>query len=132
MPSGPRDAKGLLLSAIRCKDPVIFLEPKALYRSAVEEVPTEDYEIELGKASIVREGSDITIVAYGNQILTVKKAAEAAGKLGISCEVIDLRSLLPWDVDAVEQSVKKTGRLIVTHEAPVRFIFRMSYKHYLH
>ena len=119
MPSCPFDAKGLLLSSIRCKDPVIFLEPKALYRSAVEDVPVEDYEIELGKAKVLRRGSDVTIVAYGNQVNTVKKATEAADALDISCEVIDLRSLLPWDVDTVEASVRKTGRLLITHEAPL-------------
>ena len=78
MPSGPADAKGLLLSSIRSKDPVIFFEPKVLYRSSVEEVPEDDYEIELGKANIVQSGDSITVVGYGSQIHVIKKAAEAA------------------------------------------------------
>lgn len=118
MPSGPADAKGLLLASIRCPDPVIFFEPKILYRSAVEEVPVGDYEVELGKAKVVKEGSNVTIVAWGNQVNVVAKAVEEAEKLGISCEVIDLRTLLPWDEEAVLKSVSKTGRLILTHEAP--------------
>ena len=119
MLSGPADAKGLLLSSIRSKDPVIFFEPKVLYRSSVEEVPEDDYEIELGKANIVQSGDSITVVGYGSQIHVIKKAAEAAGKLGISVEVIDLRSLLPWDEETVADSVRRTGRLIVSHEAPI-------------
>lgn len=119
MPSGPYDAKGLLLASIRSKDPVIFFEPKTLYRSAVEEVPEDDYEIELGKANVVQNGTDVTIVGYGNQMNVIKKAAEAASNIGISVEVIDLRSLLPWDVETVVNSVSKTGRLIVSHEAPI-------------
>ena len=107
IPSGAADAKGLLLSSIRCPDPVIFLEPKTLYRSSVEEVPIEDYEIELGKAKIVQKGTDLTIVAYGSQLHVVKKACDLAAKLGISCEIIDLRSLLPWDVETVANSVCK-------------------------
>lgn len=118
MPSTPSDAKGLLLASIRCPDPVIFFEPKVLYRSSVEDVPTADYEVELGKARIVQEGSDVTIVGWGNQVHTIAKATEVAESLGISCEVIDLRTLLPWDQAAVIASVAKTGKLIVTHEAP--------------
>lgn len=119
MPRGPIQAKGMLLSSIRSKDPVIFLEPKALYRIAEEEVPDEDYEIPLGKAEVIKEGSDITLVGYGIQTRRMRVAAEMAEKEGISVELIDLRTILPWDVDTVEKSVKKTGRLIVTHEAPV-------------
>mmetsp|Transcript_2763 Transcript_2763/g.3888 ORF Transcript_2763/g.3888 Transcript_2763/m.3888 type:complete len:331 (-) Transcript_2763:23-1015(-) len=119
MPSGPADAKGLLLASIRCPDPVIFLEPKVLYRSAVEEVPDGDYEVELGVAKIVREGSDVTLVGWGAQVGVLLKACDMAMKLhNISCEVIDLRTLLPWDANTIIQSVKKTGRLIITHEAP--------------
>jgi len=118
MPSGPADAKGLLLASIRCPDPVIFFEPKILYRSAVEEVPVGDYEVELGKAKVVKEGNNVTIVAWGNQVNVVAKAVEEAEKLGISCEVIDLRTLLPWDEETVLRSVSKTGRLVLTHEAP--------------
>ena len=118
MPSNPADAKGLLLASIRSPDPVIFFEPKALYRASVAEVPVGDYEIELGKGKVVVEGSDVTIVGWGGQMLVLQKAVEAAEKLGISCELIDLRSLLPWDVELVTRSVTKTGRLIVSHEAP--------------
>jgi 2-oxoisovalerate dehydrogenase E1 component beta subunit len=119
MPSSPADAKGLLLASIRSPDPVIFFEPKALYRAAVEEVPVGDYEVPLGKAKIVREGKDVTLVGWGGQVLVLNKVAEAAAALGISCEIIDLRTLLPWDQESVINSVNKTGRLIVTHEAPV-------------
>lgn len=118
MPSSPADAKGLLLASIRSPDPVIFFEPKALYRAAVEEVPVGDYEVPLGKAKIVREGKDVTLVGWGGQVLVLNKVAEAAAALGISCEIIDLRTLLPWDQESVINSVNKTGRLIVTHEAP--------------
>lgn len=119
MPRSPIQAKGMLLSAIRSKDPVIFLEPKALYRIAEEEVPDEDYEIPLGKAEVIREGSDVTLVGYGMQTRRMLLAAELAKKDGISCELIDLRTILPWDVDTVEKSVRKTGKLIVSHEAPI-------------
>jgi 2-oxoisovalerate dehydrogenase E1 component beta subunit len=119
IPSGPADAKGLLLASIRCPDPVIFFEPKALYRAAVEEVPVGDYEVPLGQAKIVREGSDVTLVSWGGQMNVLNKVAESAAQLGISCEVIDLRTLLPWDQECVINSVNKTGRLIISHEAPV-------------
>lgn len=119
MPRSPIQAKGLLLSCIRSEDPVIFFEPKALYRIAEEEVPDEDYEIPLGKAEVMREGTDVTLVGYGLQMRRIILAAEMAKKDGISCEIIDLRTILPWDVDTVEASVKKTGRLILSHEAPI-------------
>lgn len=118
MPSGPVDAKGLLLASIRDEDPVIFFEPKVLYRSAVEDVLEGDYEVPLGKGKVMQEGSDVTVVAWGAQVHVVMKAAAAAAELGISVEVIDLRTLLPWDQTLVGESVAKTGRLIVTHEAP--------------
>jgi 2-oxoisovalerate dehydrogenase E1 component beta subunit len=119
IPSSPYDAKGLLLASIRSPDPVVFFEPKALYRSAVEDVPVGDYEIPLGKARVVRQGSDVTIVGWGGQMLVLNKVCDMAANIGISCELIDLRSLLPWDVETVVQSVSKTGKLIVSHEAPV-------------
>lgn len=119
MPRSPRCAKGLLLSSIRSKDPVVFLEPKILYRSAVEEVPDADYELPLGKAEIVRPGSDVTLVGWGAQLRTLQVACDLAEKEGVSCELIDLRTILPWDADCVIHSVKKTGKLIVSHEAPI-------------
>lgn len=119
IPSGPIDAKGLLLSSIRSEDPVIFFEPKCLYRASVEDVPIGDYEIPLGEAKIKRVGSDITLVGWGSQMLSIIKASELAESVGISCEIIDLRSLLPWDTECVINSVNKTGRLIVSHEATI-------------
>jgi 2-oxoisovalerate dehydrogenase E1 component beta subunit len=119
MPSTPSEAKGLLLSSIRDPNPVIFFEPKALYRASVEEVPTGDYTIPLGIARTVREGSDVTLVGWGAQVHVLSKACDLAAKEGISCELIDLRTIMPWDVDAIANSVLKTGRLIVSHEAPV-------------
>merc|ERR1712000_103970 len=119
VPSTPIEAKGLLLASIRDKNPVVFFEPKQLYRSSVEEVPDGDYEIELGKARIVRQGNDVTIVGYGSQIHVLTAAAELAeAELGVQCEVIDLQTLLPWDEDTVAESVNRTGRLLVSHEAP--------------
>eukprot|EP00027_Filamoeba_sp_ATCC50430_P005481 CAMPEP_0168560498 /NCGR_PEP_ID=MMETSP0413-20121227/11092_1 /TAXON_ID=136452 /ORGANISM="Filamoeba nolandi, Strain NC-AS-23-1" /LENGTH=358 /DNA_ID=CAMNT_0008591803 /DNA_START=209 /DNA_END=1282 /DNA_ORIENTATION=+ len=119
VPRSPIQAKGLLLASIRDPNPVIFLEPKWLYRSAIENVPVEDYTIPLGKAEVVKEGTDVTVVGYGAQILVLQDAIKKAEEeLGISVELIDLRTLLPWDVDTVEKSVKKTGRLLISHEAP--------------
>lgn len=117
VPRDPYQAKGLLLASIRDADPVLFFEPKKLYRAAVCEVPEDDYQIELGKAEIVREGTDITLVAWGAQVATILEAADKALEQGISCEVIDLRSLIPWDRDLLAQSVRKTGRLLINHEA---------------
>lgn len=118
VPSGPAEAKGLLLSCIRDPNPCLFFEPKLIYRSAVEEVPVGDYEIPLGKARIVQSGTDITIVGWGAQIHVLQKAVDKAAANGISCELIDLRTLLPWDKETVVASVKKTGRLLISHEAP--------------
>jgi len=118
-PRGPRQAKGLLLASIRDPNPVVFFEPKRLYRAAVEDVPIEDYQIPLGKAEIVEEGSDVTIVAWGSQVLVSQDAARLAEEqLGVSIEIIDLQTLQPWDAETVAKSVTKTGKLIVTHEAP--------------
>ena len=90
-----------------------------MYRIAEEEVPTEDYMIPLGKAEVMMEGTDVTIVSYGMQLRQVRMAVKRAKEVGISCEVIDLRTILPWDRDTVINSIKKTGRCIVTHEAPI-------------
>ncbi|QYJ88187.1 alpha-ketoacid dehydrogenase subunit beta [Shewanella halotolerans] len=119
VPRNAYQAKGLLLASIRDKNPVVFFEPKRLYRASVGEVPDEAYEIELGKAEVVQEGTDITVLAWGAQMEIVDEAAKMAAKKGISCEVIDLRTLAPWDVDTVAASVKKTGRLVINHEAPL-------------
>ncbi|MCA9550173.1 MAG: alpha-ketoacid dehydrogenase subunit beta [Myxococcales bacterium] len=117
-PSNPYDAKGLLLSAIRDEDPVMFFEPKRVYRAAKGEVPEEDYEIPLGQAKVVREGKDITVVAWGAMLHEAKLACEQAAEAGIDCELIDPRTLMPFDLDTVAESVKKTGRFVVVHEAP--------------
>jgi len=117
-PRGPVQAKGLLLAAVRCPDPTLFFEPKVLYRQAVDEVPIGDYELPIGKAEVLREGSDITLIGWGNQVNRLLKAAELAESDSVSCEVIDLQSIVPWDEDCVMSSVKRTGRCIVAHEAP--------------
>jgi len=117
-PRGPLQAKGLLLAAIRCPDPTLVLEPKILYRQAVEEVPVGDVEFELGKADVVRAGTDVTLIGWGNQVHRLTQAADLAEKDGVSCEVIDLQSLIPWDEETVFESVRKTGRCVIAHEAP--------------
>ncbi|KAL7887159.1 hypothetical protein AOLI_G00048800 [Acnodon oligacanthus] len=120
VPRGPIQAKGLLLSCIADKNPCIFFEPKILYRAAVEQVPTEPYHIPLSQAEVVQEGSDMTLVAWGTQVHVMREVATMAQeKLGVSCEVIDLRTILPWDMETVCKSVVKTGRLLISHEAPV-------------
>jgi len=119
VPRNPYQAKGLLLASIRDNNPVIFFEPKRLYRASVGEVPDEDYQLPLGKAEVTQQGSDITLLAWGAQMEIVEQAAEKAAKDGISCEVIDLRTILPWDVETVANSVTKTGRLIISQEAPL-------------
>lgn len=118
IPRNPYQAKGLLLASIRDNNPVIFFEPKRLYRASTGEVPEGDYEIPLGVAEVVKEGTDITILGWGAQMEVLEKAVALAEQDGISCELIDLRTLLPWDVDTVANSVKKTGRLLISHEAP--------------
>ncbi len=119
VPRNPYQAKGLLLSSIFDPNPVLFFEPKRIYRASVGEVPEESYKIPLGKAEVVSEGNDITLLAWGAQMETIILASEMAAEDGISCEVIDLRSILPWDVFTIENSVKKTGRLLINHEAPL-------------
>ena len=119
IPSNPYDTKGLLTSALRDPDPVLFFEPKRIYRAFKQDVPEEDYIIPIGSANVVREGKDVTILAYGAMLhIAVSGAEMAQEKLGIDCEVIDLRSLVPLDIAAIEQSVKKTGRVISVVEAP--------------
>jgi 2-oxoisovalerate dehydrogenase E1 component beta subunit len=119
IPRNPYQAKGLLLAAIRDDNPVIFFEPKRLYRASVGEVPEDDYQLPLGKAEIVKPGKDITLLAWGAQMESIEKAAEKAEADGISCEVVDLRTILPWDIETVTDSVRKTGRLVISQEAPL-------------
>jgi 2-oxoisovalerate dehydrogenase E1 component beta subunit len=118
VPSNPRDAKGLLISAIRDPDPVLFFEPKRVYRAAKGEVPAGDYAIPIGEAAVTREGRDVTLVAWGAMWHEADRAAREAEAEGIDCEVLDLRSLQPLDLDAIVASVEKTGRAVVVHEAP--------------
>jgi 2-oxoisovalerate dehydrogenase E1 component beta subunit len=118
IPSNPYDAKGLLISAIRDEDPVLFMEPKRIYRAAKGEVPEGDYSVPLGKAAITKEGSDVTLIAYGAMLHTVNEAVQLIEKDGTSCEVIDVRTLVPLDQETIIQSVSKTGRVVIVHEAP--------------
>src|SRR3954452_5582216 len=115
IPSTPADAKGLLAAAIRDPDPVVIFEPKLVYRTARGEVPEGDYVVPLGKARIAREGTDVTLIAYGAMVKVCELAADA---LDVSCEVIDIRSLRPLDEEAILASVAKTGRVVIVHEAP--------------
>ncbi|MED3998239.1 alpha-ketoacid dehydrogenase subunit beta, partial [Peribacillus frigoritolerans] len=117
IPSTPYDAKGLLISAIRDNDPVIFLEHMKLYRSFRQEVPEEEYTIPLGKADVKREGTDLSIITYGAMVQESIKAAEELAKDGHSVEVVDLRTVSPLDIDTIIASVEKTGRAIVVQEA---------------
>jgi 2-oxoisovalerate dehydrogenase E1 component beta subunit len=117
VPSNPYDAKGLLISAIRDQDPVLFFEPKRVYRAAKGEVPDGEYAVPLGKAAVTREGRQVTLVAWGAMWHEADQAAREAEAEGIDCEVIDLRSLQPLDLDALVDSVKKTGRAVIVHEA---------------
>jgi 2-oxoisovalerate dehydrogenase E1 component beta subunit len=119
IPRGPKQAKGLLLSSIRRRDPVLFFEPKALYRAAVDDdVPVGDYMLPIGEAEIVREGTDVTLLGWAGQVRRCLDAAESLKTdHGISAEVIDLQTIVPWDRETVLNSVQKTGRLVITHEA---------------
>lgn len=117
IPSNPVDAKGLLIEAIRSNDPVIFLEHMKLYRSFREDVPEEDYTIEIGKAAVKREGTDVTLIAFGAMVQESMKAAEALEEEGISAEVIDLRTVSPVDYDTLVKSVEKTNRAVMIQEA---------------
>ena len=121
MPSGPYDAKGLLLSCLSQKeeDPIVFMEPKRIYRAFKEEVPEEGYEIEIGRAKIIQEGNDLTLITYGATVRTALNALSQLREAGdSSIELIDLRTLSPLDVDTILSSVKKTGRALIVHEAP--------------
>ena len=117
MPARPYDAKGLLTSAIRDNDPVIFFEPKRVYRSFKEEVPEEDYTIEIGKASVLNEGTDLTVITWGAMVFQCLEALDQVPE-DVSVELIDLRTIWPIDVDTIAESVQKTGRAVVVHEAP--------------
>jgi len=119
MPSNPYDAKGLLIEAIRDPDPVLYCEPDRLYRLGRMEVPDGAYTIPFGKAAIIREGEDITLVAWSAAVETCLVAAERLADEGISATVVDLRTLVPFDVETVVAAVAKTGRCVVVHEAPL-------------
>ncbi|AQL43040.1 alpha-ketoacid dehydrogenase subunit beta [Halorientalis sp. IM1011] len=118
IPSTPYDTKGLLASAIRDPDPVIFLEPKLIYRAFREEVPDESYTVPLGEAAVRREGTDVSVFTWGAMTRPTMEAAENLAEEGIDCEVVDLRTLSPMDEEAIKESFKKTGRAVVVHEAP--------------
>ena len=115
IPSTPYDAKGLLISAIRDPDPVLFLEPKRVYRAIKEEVPEEEYVVPIGKAKVVQEGTEVTIIAWGAMVREAQKAIE---QIDVSCELIDLRTISPIDTETLINSVKKTRRCVIVHEAP--------------
>ncbi len=118
IPSTPYDTKGLLASAIRDPDPVVFLEPKLIYRAFREEVPDETYTVPLGEAAVRREGADVSVYTWGAMTRPTMEAAEDLADEGIDCEVVDLRTLSPMDTETVLESFKKTGRAVVVHEAP--------------
>lgn len=126
--STPSDTKGLLKSAIRDDDPVIFMEPKRLYRAIKEDVPDDDYTIPIGQAKIRQEGNDVVLISYGGSMAETMKTAEELSKQGISAEVIDLRSLMPWDKDTVLNSVARVGRTVLISESPhsLNFVSEVS------
>lgn len=122
MPSNPYDVKGLMLSAVKSADPVVFFEPKRVYRAFRQEIPEEAYTVPIGEANVIQEGTDVTVVTYGANTYDLIKlfaAPEMAGKYSV--ELIDLRTIKPWDRETVVASVKKTGRLLVVHEAVKSF-----------
>lgn len=118
IPSTPADAKGLLLAAIRDPDPVVFFEPKKLYWTIKEDVPEGEYVVPIGKARVVQEGTDLTIIAWGAMVEVCKEAARQLAVEGKHADILDLRSIFPYDRDAVLASAKKTGRILIVHEAP--------------
>jgi pyruvate dehydrogenase E1 component beta subunit len=117
IPATPYDTKGLLTSALRDPDPVMFLEPKKIYRTVRGEVPDEDYTVPIGKANVAREGKDVTVFAYGAMFHVAMEAAELATAKGINVEVVDIRTLMPFDIEAITSSINKTGRAVILHEA---------------
>jgi len=121
IPSTPHDAKGLLIAAIESEDPVVFMEPKRIYRAIKQDVSEEKYSIPIGKAKIVSEGKDVTVVAYGAMVREAQRAIVMAKAAGISVELIDLRTIYPIDKETIIQSVKKTGRIITVAEEPRSF-----------
>ncbi len=118
VPSNPYDAKGLLIAAIRDDDPVLFMEPKRIYRAFREAVPAESYTVPLGRAAVAREGSDVTLISWGAMVRVCLDASEVLAREEISAEVVDLRTLNPLDRETMIESVTKTGRAVVVHEAP--------------
>ena len=118
IPASPYDAKGLIKAAIRDEDPVLFFEPKRIYRAIKEEVPDEEYTVPIGKAKVVREGKDLTLISWGAMVRETLRAAEMVEKEGIKAEVIDLRTLSPLDEETFLISVRKTGRAVIVQEAP--------------
>ena len=121
VPSTPHDAKGLLISAIESEDPVIFMEPKRIYRAIKQEVSTEKFTIPIGKAKVLAEGTDVTVVAFGAMIRECQRAMVMAKEAGISVELIDLRTIYPIDKETITKSIQKTGRLVVVAEAQRSF-----------
>lgn len=121
IPSNPHDAKGLLIAATENNDPIVYMEPKRIYRAVKQEVSEDKFSIPIGKARVTQEGSDVTLVSYGAVIRECQKAIALAKKKGISAELIDLRTIYPIDRDTLAESVKKTGRVITVIEAPASF-----------
>ena len=121
IPSTPYDAKGLLIASIESDDPVVFMEPKRVYRAIKQEVPEGKFSIPIGKGKILNEGSDITVVSYGAVIRDVQRAMIAAKEAGISVELVDLRTIYPIDKEIIKQSVRKTSRILIVTEAPTSF-----------
>lgn len=121
VPSTPYDAKGLFISAIESEDPIIFMEPKRIYRAIKQEVPEEKFTLPLGKAKVVKEGTDVTVIAFGAMVRECQKAIEIANEAGISVELIDLRSIYPIDRETVGKSIRKTGRMVAVAEAHESF-----------
>ncbi len=118
IPSTPYDAKGLIVSAIRDPDPVLFFEPKRIYRAIKEEVPDGEYTIPIGQAKVIREGSDVTVISWGAMLREVLRTAEMMDKEGVKVEIIDLQTISPMDETTFLESVRKTGRAVIVHEAP--------------